>query len=50
MNKIKNIIIGTYLFLLLLLSVGINKIERFNRKRKRTKFIDKKNRYKAKSL
>jgi hypothetical protein len=50
MNKIKNIIIGTYLFLLLLLSLAIHKVERFNRKRKRLKYMDKQNRSKAKSL
>lgn len=50
MNKIKNIIIGTYLFSLLLLSLLIDKIEKFKRKRKRLKFMDKENRNKAKSL
>ena len=50
MNKIKNMIIGTYLFSLLLLSVAINKVERFNRRRKRFKFINKEDRNKAKSF
>jgi len=49
-NKIKNIIIGTYLFSLLILSIAINKVERFKRKRKRLKAMDKENRSKAKSL
>jgi hypothetical protein len=50
MNKIKNIIIGTYLFSLLILSIAIDKLQRFNRKRKRLKSMDKKNRPKAKSF
>jgi hypothetical protein len=41
MVKIKNFIIGSYLFTLFLISVGLHKIESFNKKRKRKSFITK---------